>query len=88
MVPRLFSTSREQRIAAWRPGRSVWAAFCLLTGTTRDLYRWAREKPPGYSIGWTALVCQEISTAGTGFHGLLFGLVLVFLILAAKHELW
>ncbi|MDO9059213.1 MAG: efflux RND transporter permease subunit, partial [Bradyrhizobium sp.] len=41
-----------------------------------------------YSIGWTGSAYQEISTAGTGYQGFLFGLLMVFLILAAQYERW
>ena len=39
-----------------------------------------------YSIGWTGAAYQELQTAGTGSQGFLFGLVFVFLILAAQYE--
>jgi multidrug efflux pump len=41
-----------------------------------------------YTVGWTGSAFQEISTAGTGYQGFLFGLVMVFLILAAQYERW
>ncbi len=41
-----------------------------------------------YSIGWTGSAYQELSTAGTGYQGFLFGLLMVFLILAAQYERW
>jgi len=41
-----------------------------------------------YSIGWTGSAYQEIQTAGTGSAGFLFGLIAVFLILAAQYERW
>ncbi|MDB5548473.1 MAG: Hydrophobe/amphiphile efflux [Tardiphaga sp.] len=41
-----------------------------------------------YTIGWTGSAYQEISTAGTGSQGFLFGLLMVFLILAAQYERW
>lgn len=41
-----------------------------------------------FSIGWTGSSYQEVSTAGTGYQGFIFGLVLVFLILAAQYERW
>ncbi len=44
--------------------------------------------PPEYTIGWTGSAYQELSTAGTGYQGFLFGLVMVFLILAAQYERW
>jgi multidrug efflux pump len=41
-----------------------------------------------YSIGWTGSAYQELQSAGTGSQGFLFGLVFVFLILAAQYERW
>jgi multidrug efflux pump subunit AcrB len=41
-----------------------------------------------YSIGWTGSAYQELQTAGTGSQGFLFGLIMVFLILAAQYERW
>ncbi len=41
-----------------------------------------------YTIGWVGSAYQEISTAGTGTMGFVFGLVMVFLILAAQYERW
>jgi hydrophobe/amphiphile efflux-1 (HAE1) family protein len=41
-----------------------------------------------FSIGWTGAAYQELATAGTGSLGFAFGLVMVFLILAAQYERW
>ena len=41
-----------------------------------------------FSIGWTGSAYQELATAGTGSMGFVFGLVMVFLILAAQYERW
>ena len=41
-----------------------------------------------YSVGWTGSAYQELATAGTGYQGFLFGLLMVFLILAAQYERW
>jgi hydrophobe/amphiphile efflux-1 (HAE1) family protein len=41
-----------------------------------------------YTIGWTGSAYQELQTAGTGYQGFLFGLIMVFLILAAQYERW
>ncbi|MEJ1159134.1 efflux RND transporter permease subunit [Prosthecomicrobium sp. N25] len=41
-----------------------------------------------YTIGWTGSAYQELETAGTGNTAFLFGLLLVFLILAAQYERW
>jgi multidrug efflux pump len=41
-----------------------------------------------YSIGWTGSAYQELQSAGTGAQGFLYGLIMVFLILAAQYERW
>ncbi|MPY75038.1 MAG: multidrug efflux RND transporter permease subunit [Alphaproteobacteria bacterium] len=43
---------------------------------------------PDYTVGWTGSAYQELQTAGTGYQGFLFGLLMVFLILAAQYERW
>jgi len=48
----------------------------------------SKTLPSEYTVGWTGSAYQEISTAGTGYQGFLFGLVMVFLILAAQYERW
>src|SRR5690606_27808941 len=44
--------------------------------------------PDGYQIAWTGSAYQEIDTGGTGNQALIFGLLMVFLILAAQYERW
>jgi multidrug efflux pump len=44
--------------------------------------------PDGYQIAWTGSAYQEIATGSTGSQALIFGLVMVFLILAAQYERW
>jgi multidrug efflux pump len=41
-----------------------------------------------FTIGWIGSAYQEIATRGTGQLGFAFGLVMVFLILAAQYERW
>jgi hydrophobe/amphiphile efflux-1 (HAE1) family protein len=41
-----------------------------------------------YTIGWTGSAYQELATAGTGNLAFVFGIVMVFLILAAQYERW
>jgi multidrug efflux pump subunit AcrB len=48
----------------------------------------AQTLGPEYTPGWTGSAYQELATAGTGNQGFLFGLVMVFLILAAQYERW
>ncbi|MFV0482148.1 MAG: efflux RND transporter permease subunit [Campylobacteraceae bacterium] len=44
--------------------------------------------PEGYHIGWVGTSYQEKEMAGTGSQAFAFGLVFVFLILAAQYERW
>lgn len=48
----------------------------------------AETLPGDYTIGWTGSAYQELATQGTGGLGFVFGLVMVFLILAAQYERW
>ncbi len=41
-----------------------------------------------YTIGWTGAAYQELATQGSGSMGFAFGLIMVFLILAAQYERW
>jgi multidrug efflux pump len=41
-----------------------------------------------FTIGWTGSAYQELATAGSGQLGFVFGLIMVFLILAAQYERW
>jgi multidrug efflux pump len=48
----------------------------------------AKTLPGDYTIGWTGSAYQELATAGTGYQGFIFGLIMVFLVLAAQYERW
>ncbi|MDB5641094.1 MAG: hydrophobe/amphiphile efflux family transporter [Hyphomicrobiales bacterium] len=76
----IFPSARVQGNPA--PGYSSGQAIA----TMQDVV--AKTLGPEYSIGWTGAAYQELSTAGTGNQGFLFGLVMVFLILAAQYERW
>ncbi|WP_338050443.1 efflux RND transporter permease subunit [Pseudomonas lalucatii] len=41
-----------------------------------------------FSIGWTGSAYQELATQGSGSTAFVFGLIMVFLILAAQYERW
>ena len=41
-----------------------------------------------YSIGWVGSAYQELASQGSGGSAFLFGLIMVFLILAAQYERW
>src|ERR671913_108656 len=49
----------------------------------------AREAlPEGFQVAWTGSAYQELETDGTGSQAMIFGLIMVFLILAAQYEKW
>jgi multidrug efflux pump len=48
----------------------------------------AAELPDGYDVAWTGSAFQELSTSGTGGIAIGFGILMVFLILAAQYEKW
>ncbi len=48
----------------------------------------ARELPPGFEIAWTGSAYQEKKSGSSSAQVLLFGMVFVFLILAAQFEKW
>jgi multidrug efflux pump len=49
----------------------------------------AREAlPEGFQVAWTGSAYQELETGGTGSLAMIFGLIMVFLILAAQYEKW
>jgi multidrug efflux pump len=64
------------------PGHSSGQAIAAM----RDVV--AETLPNDYTIGWTGSAYQELAAAGAGYQGFIFGLVMVFLILAAQYERW
>ncbi|MBB3996597.1 efflux RND transporter permease subunit [Aureimonas pseudogalii] len=48
----------------------------------------AEALPEGYEVAWTGSAYQEIQAGGTGAIAIGFGMVMVFLILAAQYERW
>ncbi|KQT88196.1 efflux RND transporter permease subunit [Aurantimonas sp. Leaf443] len=48
----------------------------------------AAALPEGYEVAWTGSAYQELTNAGTGAIAIGFGILMVFLILAAQYERW
>ncbi len=69
-------------LGAPAPGRSSAEAIAAVEEIA------ARELPPDFGIAWTGTAYEEKKTGGTSAQVLLFGLVFVFLILAAQYERW
>ena len=47
-----------------------------------------RELPSGYSFAWSGLAFEEKQSGGTSSLAFVFGLIVVFLVLAAQYESW
>ncbi|WP_111161984.1 efflux RND transporter permease subunit [Rhizobium tubonense] len=44
--------------------------------------------PDGFQVAWTGSAFQELETSGAGTQAMIFGIIMVFLILAAQYEKW
>jgi multidrug efflux pump len=64
------------------PGYSSGQAIAALQAVSKEVL------DANYSLGWIGSAYQEIATAGTGTLAFVFGIVMVFLILAAQYERW
>jgi multidrug efflux pump len=69
-------------LGAAAPGRSSAEAL----GAVEELA--AAKLPPDFSVAWTGSAFEEKRSGGASAQVLLFGMVFVFLILAAQYERW
>ncbi len=44
--------------------------------------------PPGYTFAWSGIAFEEKKSGGTSMIAFVFGLIIVFLVLAAQYESW
>ncbi len=44
--------------------------------------------PPGYTFAWSGIAFEEVKSGGTSAIAFVFGLIIVFLVLAAQYESW
>jgi len=64
------------------PGRSSGEAIKAMEEVAAEVL------PQGYGIAWSGLAYQEKQSGGTSSSAFIFGLIIVFLILAAQFESW
>ncbi len=64
------------------PGRSSGEAIDIVEQVAREVL------PAGYSLEWTGQAYQEKRTGMTSLIAMAFGIIMVFLILAAQYERW
>ncbi len=64
------------------PGYTSGEAIAVMQEVARQ------SLPQGVQIAWTGSAYQELQTSGTGTQAMIFGIIMVFLILAAQYERW
>jgi multidrug efflux pump len=64
------------------PGYTSGQAIAAMQAVAREALE------PGFQIAWTGSAYQELATSGAGSQAMVFGLIMVFLILAAQYEKW
>jgi multidrug efflux pump len=64
------------------PGYSSGQAIAAMEDVAREVL------PPGYAFAWSGLAFEEKKSGGTSMLAFVFGLIIVFLVLAAQYESW
>ena len=64
------------------PGYSSGQAIAAMEEVAREIL------PQGYTFAWTGLAYEEKKSGGTSSLAFVFGLIIVFLVLAAQYESW
>jgi len=64
------------------PGYSSGQAIAAMEEIAREVL------PAGYTFGWSGLAFEEKQSGGTSMIAFVFGLIIVFLVLAAQYESW
>ena len=76
---------------AFRRPRST-ATLLWATAPVRRSRRWRRSRsevlPAGYTFAWSGLAYEEKKSGSTSAIAFVFGLIIVFLVLAAQYESW
>jgi multidrug efflux pump len=91
MVERVIGPDQLERFNAFNaakvtgnpaPGYTSGQAIAAMQEVGREAL------PEGFQVAWTGSAYQELETGGTGSQAMIFGLIMVFLILAAQYEKW
>ncbi|MBI1283881.1 MAG: multidrug efflux RND transporter permease subunit [Thiobacillus sp.] len=64
------------------PGYSSGDAIAAMEATAKEAL------PPGFTFAWSGLAFEEKKSGGTSMIAFVFGLIIVFLVLAAQYESW
>ncbi|WP_426416238.1 efflux RND transporter permease subunit [Aestuariirhabdus sp. LZHN29] len=82
MMPRFNGFPAAQITGAAAAGYSSGEAIAAMESVAADAL------PPGYGFAWSGQAFQEKQAGGTATVAFAFGLIMVFLILAAQYEMW
>ncbi len=73
---------RPRSTAIRAPGFSSGDAIGAMEAIAKEVL------PPGYTFAWSGLAFEEKKSGGTSMIAFVFGLIIVFLVLAAQYESW
>lgn len=82
VVPHFNGFPAAQIIGSASPGYSSGDAIKAMEATAKE------SLPPNYSFAWSGMALQEKSSGSSSAIAFTFGLLIVFLILAAQYESW
>jgi len=82
LMPRFNGFPAAQVTGGASPGRSSGEAITAMEEVANEVL------PQGYSFAWSGMAFQEKQSGGTSANAFIFGLIIVFLILAAQFESW
>jgi len=82
LVPHFNGFPAAQVIGGAAPGYSSGAALGVMEEVASQVL------PQGYSYAWSGMAYQEKQSGGTSANAFIFGLIIVFLLLAAQFESW
>jgi len=82
LVPHFNGFPAAQVIGGAAPGYSSGIALKVMEEVAREVL------PQGYDYSWSGMAFQEKQSGGTSAAAFVFGLIIVFLLLAAQFESW
>jgi multidrug efflux pump len=82
LLPHFNGFAAAKIIGSAAPGYSSGDAIATMEAVAREVL------PPGYTFAWSGLAFAEKQSGGTSSLAFVFGLIIVFLVLAAQYESW
>ena len=82
ILPHFNGFTAAKIIGSAAPGYSSGDAIATMEALA------AENLPPGYTFAWSGLAYAEKQSGGTSSLAFVFGLIIVFLVLAAQYESW